>query len=222
MNRTFYTYIILLFVLINTSVFAQQLERKVVQFAGVVLSADTKEPVPYAQVMIKSENRGVLADVHGFFSIVVHESDLIIFRAVGYKKGQYAIPIDGEKENIAIVQLLVRDTIMLPIAQIYPWPSKESFKNAFLNLKVKDDDYTIAMKNLAKEEIKDIIRNDKAAGTDFDRFKMDGSMNYRYFIDQQVSKLYYNGQLPPNNLLNPIAWSQFLKALQNGDLKINQ
>ena len=77
------------------------------------------------------------------------------------------------------------------------------------------------MKNLAREEIKDIIRNDKAAGTDFDRFRMDGSMNYRYFVDQQISKLYYNGQYPPNNLLNPIAWAHFLKALENGDLKIN-
>ncbi len=222
MNNILKIYLLGLFVLINTSMFAQQREKKIVQFAGVVVSADNKEPVPFAQVLIKSGKRGVLADLHGFFTLVVHESDTIIFRAVGYKRTFYFIPDYINSENIAVVQLMIRDTILLPVTQIYPWPSKESFKNAFVNLKVKDDDYEIAMKNLAREQLKDIIRNDKAAGTDFDRFRMDGSMNYRYYVDQQISKLYYSGQYPPNNLLNPLAWAQFIKALQNGDLKVNQ
>lgn len=147
---------------------------------------------------------------------------LLYLELLVIKRTQYNIPENINSENIAVIQLMVRDTILLPTTQVYPWPSKESFKNAFINLKIKDDDYEIAMKNLAKEQIKDIIRNDKAAGTDFDRFRMDGSMNYRYYVDQQISKLYYSGQYPPNNLLNPIAWAQFLKALQNGDLKISQ
>ena len=222
MINAFKKYLLIVFVLLSINLFAQQKEKKIVQFAGVVVCSDTKEPVPFAQIMIKSGSRGVLADLHGFFTLVVHEGDVIIFRAIGYKRTQYNIPDNISSENIAVIQLMVRDTILLPTTQVYPWPSKESFKNAFINLKVKDDDYEIAMKNLAKEQIKDIIRNDKAAGTDFDRFKMDGSMNYRYYVDQQVSKLYYSGQYPPNNLLNPFAWAQFLKALQNGDLKISQ
>jgi hypothetical protein len=91
------------------------------------------------------------------------------------------------------------------------FPSKEEFSKAFINLKLpKNTDYEIAMRNLALEELKERIRE----------YKMDGSMNYRNFIEQQTSKLYYAGQYPPNNLLNIFSWVQFFKALQNGDLKI--
>ena len=68
----------------------------------------------------------VLADLHGFFTLVVHEKDSIVFTAVGYKRSYYEIPL-GSNENIAVVELLVRDTILLPMTHIYPWPSKESF-----------------------------------------------------------------------------------------------
>jgi hypothetical protein len=48
---------------------------------------------------------------------------------------------------------------------------------------------------------------------------MDASLNYKYSMQQYQSKLYYAGQLPPNNLLNPIAWAKFIKAWKNGDFK---
>lgn len=86
MINVFKKYFLIVFVLLCTNIFAQQKEKKIVQFAGVVVSADNKEPVPFAQIMVKNGSRGVLADLHGFFTLVVHESDIIIFRAVGYKK----------------------------------------------------------------------------------------------------------------------------------------
>jgi len=98
---------------------------------------------------------------------------------------------------------------MLPETLIRPWPSKEEFKQAFIGFKVPDDDYAIAMKNLAKKDIKVLVKE----------YKMDGNMNYRNFIDLKIDKLYYNGQLPPNKLLDPSAWAQFFKAWGNGDFK---
>jgi hypothetical protein len=98
---------------------------------------------------------------------------------------------------------------MLAETVIHPWPSQEQFKQAFYALKVPSDEYDIAMKNLATEDLKIKIKE----------FKMDGNMNYRNYIEQQTNKLYYAGQLPPNNLLNPFAWAQFIKAWQNGDFK---
>jgi hypothetical protein len=38
-------------------------------------------------------------------------------------------------------------------------------------------------------------------------------------MEEYKSKLYYIGQLPPNNLLNPLAWAEFVKAWKNGDFK---
>ncbi len=66
-----------------------------------------------------------------------------------------------------------------------------------------------AKKNIARADMKE-----KAEG-----LTMDGSMNYRNQMQQKYSKLYYAGQLPPNNLLNPIAWSKFIQAWKNGDFK---
>jgi len=38
-------------------------------------------------------------------------------------------------------------------------------------------------------------------------------------LQQLTAKLYYNGQLPPNNLLNPIVWAKFINAWRDGTLK---
>ena len=52
-----------------------------------------------------------------------------------------------------------------------------------------------------------------------DATPMDGAMNYKWQMQQYQSKLYYAGQAPPINLLNPIAWSKFIKAWKDGDFK---
>jgi hypothetical protein len=48
---------------------------------------------------------------------------------------------------------------------------------------------------------------------------MDGSLNYKYAMQQWQSKLYYAGQAPPISILNPIAWAQFIRAWKNGEFK---
>ena len=41
----------------------------------------------------------------------------------------------------------------------------------------------------------------------------DAAASYKY----AQSQIYYAGQQPTNNLLNPIAWAKFIKAWKNGD-----
>ena len=53
------------------------------------------------------------------------------------------------------------DTIMLAPTIIYPWPTEEEFKKAFVRLDIPDDDIEIARKNLAKAEMKERIDNYK-------------------------------------------------------------
>ena len=47
-----------------------------------------------------------------------------------------------------MIQVMPSDTIMLTQTIIYPWPSKEKFKEAFLKFDVPDDDYERAKKNM--------------------------------------------------------------------------
>jgi len=104
---------------------------------------------------------------------------------------------------------MYKDTILLQAAHIYPWPSKEQFAEVFVNADIPNDDYKRAQANLERAAIKE--RSDATP--------MDGAMNYKWQMQQYQSKLYYAGQAPPINLLNPIAWSKFIKAWKDGDFK---
>ena len=196
--------------LLLTSILAHsQTDKDLIQFSGIIVEQDSLRPVPFVNIMVKGNNRGTMSDYFGYFSFVAQGNDTIIFSSVGYKKASYIIPDSLSTNKYSLIQVLRGDTILLKETVIYPWPTKEQFKEAFLKLDVPDDDMERARKNLARAEMKERM----------DGMPMDGSMNYNYAMQQQYSRLYYAGQLPPNNLLNPIAWAKFIQAWKNGDFK---
>jgi hypothetical protein len=38
-------------------------------------------------------------------------------------------------------------------------------------------------------------------------------------MQEQIDKLYYNGQTQPISILNPFAWAKFIKSWKDGDFK---
>jgi hypothetical protein len=58
-----------------------------------------------------------------------------------------------------MIQILFLDTVMLREATIYSWPTREQFRQAFLNMDNMNDDMARAQKNLAKEEMEIISMN---------------------------------------------------------------
>lgn len=184
-------------------------KRGLIQFSGVVVEVDSLKPVSFCSITIKDENRGTISDYFGYFSFVAQENDTIEFSAVGFKKSHFVIPDSLTTNKYSLIQILYSDTIYLKSVTIYPWPTKEQFKDAFLHTKVPDDQLDIAKKNLDREEIKERYR----------QTRMDGSENFKNQLQQRSSKLYYAGQYPPNNLLNPIAWAKFIQAWKNGEFK---
>jgi hypothetical protein len=46
----------------------------------------------------------------------------------------------------------------------------------------------------------------------------DASLAYGYAQNQRYSKLYTNGQLPVNNLLNPYSWAKLIQDWKAGKL----
>jgi hypothetical protein len=42
-----------------------------------------------------------------------------------------------------------------------------------------------------------------------------------YYLKQSATKYYYQGQAPPQNIFNPIAWADFIQAWKRGDFKNN-
>ena len=197
------------FFLVQSVLLFSQEGKDIVQFSGVVIDGVDLKPIPFTNILIKNTRRGTMSDYYGFFSLVAQKNDTIEFSAIGYKKTSYIIPDSLKEQRYSLIQMLFRDTILLRETVIYPWPTKEQFKQAFLDLRVPDDDYDRALKNLSLAELKER----------YDVMPMDGSMNFRNQMHQYQSKLYYAGQFPPNNLLNPIAWSKFIQAWKNGELK---
>ena len=197
-------------VFFSFTLFAQaQKNHKLIQFSGVVVSGDSLKPIPFVNIMIKNTYHGTVSDYYGYFSFVAQENDVIEFSALGYKKNSFVIPDSLMEARYSLIQMLNGDTILLNAAVIYPWPTKEQFKQAFINLELPNDDMARAQRNLDREAMRQ--RGDGIA--------MDGAMNQKYYMQQRNSRMYYAGQLPPNNLLNPIAWAKFIAAWKNGDLK---
>jgi hypothetical protein len=180
-----------------------------VQFSGITITADSLNPVPYAKIHDVSTRRGTTSDVNGYFSFVAHKQDTIVFSALGFKPVTFIIPDTITKQRYSLIQLMTGDTLTLTAAYIFPWPTLEDFKRAFIDMKIPDDELEIARKNLLAADIR--MRAED--------YPMDASMNYRNYIDNQTSKLYYYGQQQPFSIFNPFAWAAFIKAWKEGKFK---
>lgn len=181
-----------------------------IQVSGVVVG-DSLYGIPFANVMIKGTKRGTATDYYGFFTIVAQPGDELQFFALTHKGATYKLDDTLSLKHYFIIQRLLRDTIQLSSVDVYPWPSKEEFKQAFLNLDLSQTDYERATKNLNKEDLTYAERN----------LKMDSQANYRYAMQQYLTKIYTAGQYPTISLLNPVAWAQFIDAWRKGVYKSN-
>ena len=195
--------------LCSFSLNAQTGVKKVIQFSGVVVSGDSLQPVPFTSISVKNTYRGTTTDYYGFFSFVAQMNDTIEFSSVGYQRGHYVIPSDLTDTRYSIIQVLNKDTFTLPTTLIYGWPSQEEIYKYLESASVPDDDITRARKNLAPEKISEMAMS----------MPMDANMNYRNSNQQFNTHLYNAGQIPMNNLLNPIAWAKFVEAWKKGDFK---
>jgi CarboxypepD_reg-like domain len=186
-------------------------DSNLVQFSGLVLDGSNGElvPVPYTNIFIKGKGRGTYSDLKGFFSIVAEKGDVIRFSTIGYKTVEYVIPMDLNDDRYSLVQLMTQDVVNLPETVIFPWPSRDHFRLEFLAMDVTPELQKRAAENIAEESLK------KAeAGV-----RYDGDENADFYLRKQASNYYYNGQAPPMNIFNPIAWGKFFKAWKNGDFK---
>jgi hypothetical protein len=190
---------------------AQPLREDLIQFSGMVLDGSEASlfPIPYVNILVKNEGRGTFSDFNGFFSIVVRKGDVVEFSAVGYKSFDMTIPDTLSDNRYSLVQLLTRDTVNLPTAVIFPWPSREHLRLEFLAMDVNSELQARAARNMTADNLERMRT----------ALPYDGRENAGYYLRQQASSYYYIGQTPPMNIFNPVAWKQFFDAWQRGDFK---
>jgi hypothetical protein len=195
--------------LVTVPAAAQSNMRPLIQFSGVVVAGDSLGAVPFTNVLVKNSYRGTMSDVYGYFSFVAQESDTILFSAVGFKRSQYVVPSDLTESKYSIIHQMESDTIFLEPFTVYPWPSREQFREAFLALDLPSDDYQRSLQNLSPAEMMQRMEN----------LPPDAYQSFSYAMAQDRTKLYTSGGTPSINLFNPIAWAQFIQAWKNGDFK---
>lgn len=191
-----------------------QTDPTLIQFSGLIMTeADGRlVPVPYATVSVPDKRRGTYADYRGFFTIVVEKGEKIRFVCIGLEPVTITIPDTLTQDRYAIVQLMSQDTILLPEAVIFPWPSKEHFKIEFLKMDVTPELQRRATENLANEYLAEARKNP-------DIVPYGGRESANFYLRKQAREYYYIGQTPPMNIFSPLAWGQFFKAWKNGDFK---
>jgi hypothetical protein len=200
---------LLLILTISSIAQSQEVRNDLIQFSGITITGDSLNPVPYTKIMIRNTNKGTTSDIFGYFSFVAHKQDTVLFNAVGFKPASFVIPDTVTKYRYSLIQLMTLDTLTLSEAYIFPWPTYEDFKKAFVNLKIPDDDLERARKNLEAIDVQ----------LQVDNYPMDARMNYNNYIENQTSKLYYFGQQQPFNIFNPFAWAKFIQAWKEGKFK---
>jgi len=188
---------------------AQKLDDSLlVQLSGVAISEIDLNPIPYTTIYDKSLKKGVISDYYGFFSLVVLPGDTLLFSSHGYQTSTYIVPDTLKEKRYSIIHMLPRDTIVLPEVVIHPWPSKEDFARAFVEMEPYDDAVRRAQRELSGESLAFVAA----------RLENDASLAYGYSINQKYTRLYTNGQLPVNNLLNPYSWAKLIQDWKAGKL----
>jgi hypothetical protein len=203
MKRLFFYLVCLFLMMFLLPGFGQ--DAKLKRVAGVVVDQQTMEPVPYAAVMIKNDLRGTIADEAGFFAILAYEHDTLVFSHTDPQPDYFIIPVEVDNLDQTSMKIIDGDTIYLPDLYL------ESYRERFLpngngwedGFKVKDDFFI------------------KSSG-------MRSSLRGWLHEQQQREFLYYNDQfrysfqenlngfMPPNNLINPASWIEFIRDLNEG------
>ena len=173
------------------------------------MTADSLQAVPAVSIMVQGQNRGTLSNEQGVFSIVVLKGDVIQFSSIGFKPKTVIVPKNIPGNQYSIIQLMVTDTVYLAATIIKQRPSREQFERDFLNTKVPDDELEIARKNNNASKRQYIAAN----------LPRDGREAVSQYLSNEATKLSYSGQIPPQNILNPFAWAEFIKSWKRGDFK---
>jgi len=181
----------------------------VVQLYGIVMTADSLVGIPAVSICVKGQNRCTITNEQGVFSIVVLKGDIVEFTHVSYKPKSVPVPRNLEGNQYSVVQLMITDTVYLPMTIIKTRPTAEQFARDFVNTKVPDDDIEIVRQNTDAAKRRVLMKTTPGDGGEATSLQMRN-------ISTRAS---YAGQTPPMNIFNPAAWAKFIEAWKRGDFK---
>jgi hypothetical protein len=184
---------------------------KVVQVSGLVVSGDSLYGVPGVAVYIPKSGRGTITNYVGYFSLPALLGDSIIINSLGFRLRRYIVPDTLKADKMSLIIELMSDTLTMPTVEIFPWPTEQLFKEAFLSLKLPQQDFNNMNQNLNEQVLKRMLYTSSASGAE----------NHRYYMQKQmqVTDNRYNIVSPALVFTNPFAWSRFISDIRKKRFK---
>lgn len=183
-------------------------EQTTIQLSGVVVDGDSTYGVPGVHIYIPRAGVGATTNRVGLFSIPVLSGDTVIISAISYKPQRLIVPRRNDLGMNVLIDLQT-DTTFLPVVEVFPYPTAEQFKEAFLALELPDDGSEALAKNLDPEMMTRMAM----------AMPMSSASNYRYQMNQHVNRMTNRFFAPSFSFLNPFAWANFVKSVKRGELK---
>jgi hypothetical protein len=202
-------YIIGLSIILPLFLAAQKEDRPLVQFSGFALAADSMTGIPFVNIHIKGTSRYGTARGDGFFSFAVAEGDTLLFTAIGFHTATYVVPFGNKDNKISIIQPMNKKEYTYKDIPIYYWGDRANFPRAFRDARPPKGLQEIAEANTNRQLL-------AAIGASL---PVDGGEATQRYLQYQAAQYYYYNQQAPQNIFNPLAWAEFIKALKNGDFK---
>lgn len=175
---------------------------------GYVIDKETEKPLVGTTVLIPAAKVGTVTDTDGRFQINVMPGDTLYLSHIGYERSFYVVP-PNKKEPYTVRLALDVEVFELEAVEIFPYGTELQFKEAFLSMELEDERTKLLKENLRASFVA------RAAY----QMELDGSLNYRNYMNQQIYQLHNQTFLPSLSLLNPFAWSRFIKDVKEGKYK---
>lgn len=197
-------YLLLSFIFLSAIPDLAAQKKDPVQISGIIRD-EFNAPLPYSHIIIINAGKGSIADKSGRFSFIVYPNDTLIFSSLGHKRKQLIVPDDLDVVHYSVDIQLESDPFEIKEVTVFPWATYEEFSEAFIALNLPEDDYDRAIANIA------LIQT----WLELEGLPLDAGASFRVAMQEHYYRNMYAGQ-PPNNLLNPFSWAQFIQAIREG------
>lgn len=199
----------LLFLLFFANAFAQsEAGKKLVQVSGIITDVDSNAVVPYVTITNHTNNgQRYAANYQGYFSIIAHPGDTLEFSAIGFANKKLVLPLQVKDHKYTALVKLKSEIIYLPTVKVRPWATVDEFTKEFLAMKIADDDYAIAKKNLSKTAIRSLSLTMPRDAQE--NYNLNGRTNFDRMMNVNMRQT--------NPLLNPFAWGRLMQDIFDGD-----
>jgi hypothetical protein len=159
-------------------------------FHGVILDADTRQPLTGAHYMISGRTRGA-TDSRGMFSVYARHHDTITFTSVGYKEYRMIVRDTLRAREYVAGIYLSSDTLM--IAEVVVMPRMGNIRAEIMSERPPADQELInATNNLRLSAYQGLVNASKLGDPD---------TNYELLRQKQRYEAYERGQIPASQML---------------------